>query len=244
MIPLFKSDYSIGRSILKLKASSDEEESSDGIFDIVKEAGLKEVFLVEDSMIGFLNAAKLSESLGVQLIFGYRFTIHSDVEIPASRHKLIIFAKNGQGCKDLYKLYTAFNSVKDRVIDYPLLHANLTDNLLLVNPFYDSFLFYNSLYLGNCIPDFRGIKPLFFVENNDLPFDNLLRKTVEAYADKNDIVETKSIFYKHRSDAEALQTYKIICNRSFGKTKTLSAPNLNHFGSREFCWESFLDNAR
>ena len=40
---------------------------------------------------------------------------------------------------------------------------------------------------------------------------------------------------------EALQTYKILCNRNFGKAASLSSPNLNHFGSQEFCFESYLE---
>jgi len=53
--------------------------------------------------------------------------------------------------------------------------------------------------------------------------------------------DVKSIFYKKREDVEALQTYKILCNRNFGRAATLSSPNLNHFGSQEFCFESYLE---
>lgn len=244
MIPLFKSHYSIGRSILTLNDSSEASEGPDGIFSIAKEHGLKQIFLVEDSMIGFFNAFKKSVELDIQLIFGYRFSIFSNENLPESRHKLIVFAKNSQGCKDLYKLYTSFNSIKDQKINYDLLYSNLTDDLLLVVPFYDSFLFYNGLFLGNCIPDFKNVKPLFFIERNGLPFDSLLEEIVLAYAQPEDIFLTKSIYYKNRADAEALQTYKILCNRSFGKKNHLSNPNLDHFGSKEFCWESYLEHAR
>jgi len=57
--------------------------------------------------------------------------------------------------------------------------------------------------------------------------------------------QTKSIYYKDKKDYAALQTYKILCNRSFGKAASLSSPNLNHFGSDEFSFESYLEqNAR
>ena len=62
MLPLFKSHFSIGKSILKLSGG-------EGVFDIAKEAGLKKVFLVEDSLTGFLESAKLSEDTGIQLVF-------------------------------------------------------------------------------------------------------------------------------------------------------------------------------
>jgi len=49
----------------------------------------------------------------------------------------------------------------------------------------------------------------------------------------------QSIFYKHKSDCDAFQTYKILSDRKFGKQATLSCPNLEHFGSDEFCWEAY-----
>ena len=67
MIPLFKSHYSVGKSILTFSKDS-EEESADGIFSIAQEYGLDKIFLVEDSLIGFLEAYNISKSLGIQLI--------------------------------------------------------------------------------------------------------------------------------------------------------------------------------
>ncbi len=49
---------------------------------------------------------------------------------------------------------------------------------------------------------------------------------------------------ENKDDAEALQTYKILCNRNFGKAATLSSPRLNHFGSKEFCFESYLETKK
>jgi hypothetical protein len=51
----------------------------------------------------------------------------------------------------------------------------------------------------------------------------------------------QSIFYKYKSDCDAFQTYKILSDRKFGRQATLSCPNLNHFGSDEFCWEACLE---
>ena len=57
ILPIFKSHYSLGRSILTLDIPKDgDEESSDSIFDIAQEESLNEVFLVEDSITGFLEA--------------------------------------------------------------------------------------------------------------------------------------------------------------------------------------------
>ena len=60
IIPLFKSHYSIGKSILTLSDES-EDEGSDSIFDIYTEAKLEDklnnkIVIVEDSFMGFLQA--------------------------------------------------------------------------------------------------------------------------------------------------------------------------------------------
>ena len=70
----------------------------------------------------------------------------------------------------------------------------------------------------------------------------LFQKKVQEYAENNNLKtqHTKSIYYKNKKDVKALQTYKCITGRSFGN-KTLSKPNLDHFGSNEFCFESWKE---
>ena len=116
----------------------------------------------------------------------------------------------------------------------------------MIIPFYDSFIFNNNFHLRKCVPDFTEISPTFWVEENGLPFDHLLKEKVINFAGRNSkqIKKVKTILYKNREDVEALQTYKILCNRNFGRAATLSCPNLDHFGSNEFCFESYLENER
>lgn len=245
MIPLFKSTFSIGKSILTL--SDPEKDISDGpdsIFSIVEENNLKTLYLVEDTMIGFFNAVKKSKAMGVQLVFGYRFTCCNDPENPASFHKLVVFAKNDAGCKALNKFYSFVNTDCNGVIKIEDVVSRMTDNLLLAVPFYDSFIFNNHLFQGNCMPDFKDLKLVFFVEQNNLPFDSLIEKEVRKYAgDKHEVELSKSIYYRHKDDIEAFQTYKIVCGRFAGRQSTLSSPNLSHCGSDEFCWESYMEKA-
>lgn len=244
MLPLFKSHFSIGKSILTLDHPDKVvEDGPDSIFSIAVENGLKELYLVEDNMTGFFEAFRKCQELGIQLVFGYRFTCCTCLENQDSCHKLIAFAKNDQGCKDLNKLYSFINTQSDGKISNDSLFDLWTDNLVMAIPFYDSFIFNNQLYLGNCIPEFKKIKPIFFIEDNGLPFDAMIASEVQQYAANMKCRTTlsKSIYYRHKADCEAFQSYKILCNRSFGKQATISSPNLNHFGSDEFCWESFLD---
>jgi DNA polymerase III alpha subunit len=244
MIPLFKSTYSIGKSILTLKSpDQSRDDGSDSIFSIAQEESLDTLYLVEDSMIGFFDAFKKSKEFGIKLIFGYRFTCCTDPTFVDSYHKLIAFALNDQGCKDLNRFYSFINTDSDGVISNDDLIRLWTDNMLLAVPFYDSFIFKNHLSLSNCTPDFKSIKPVYFIEDNNLPFDSMIEKAVRDYASLTNckVERSKSIYYRYKSDCEALQTYKVICSRTFGRQATLSSPNLNHFGSDEFCWESFKE---
>jgi DNA polymerase III alpha subunit len=248
MIPLFKSHFSIGKSILTLKDPlEDKKGGPDSIFSIAKENKLKELVLVEDSLTGFLQAKKNAEKLKVKLIFGLRIDMREDASINPkeepvdSSHKIIIFAKDSKGCKLLNIIYSEGFTKNHNCVDEKILKKHWNEkHLALAIPFYDSFIFNNSIKFSNCTPNFSFCEPTFFIENNGLPFDNFIQRKVKEYK-SNNIQLTKSIYYKNKKDAAALQTYKCITGRTFGN-KTLSKPNLDHFGSNEFCFESWKEN--
>ncbi|MDO7613404.1 MAG: hypothetical protein MUQ75_04130, partial [Crocinitomicaceae bacterium] len=82
MLPLFKSHYSIGKSILTLDEPSETLDIDDGatsIFSLCQSKDLKEVCLVEDSPAGFLQARKASMSHDIHLVFGLRLKTQSTV---------------------------------------------------------------------------------------------------------------------------------------------------------------------
>ena len=250
MIPLFKSHFSIGKSILTLE---DPEKTtpggSDSIFSLLQEKNLDRLVLVEDCPTGFLQAKKMCEKLNIQLIFGLRFDVCQNLnEVPEKKttrdgHKLIIFAKNDTGCKLLNKIYTtAFTQGSGRM-DFPHLKGFWdNDALQLAVPFYDSFIFENLMSYNACIPEFGFTTPTFFIEENNLPFDSLIKTHVLEYCEQNNYPTqaVKSIYYNKREDFEAFQTYKCICSRSYtGRNATLSKPQLDHCGSNEFSLESW-----
>jgi len=149
LVPIFKSHYSLGRSILTLKPPKDtpETDSADSVFDICDEAGIKELFLVDDNMAGFLEAYTNAESLNIKLIFGLRLTFcldHSNKseEGRANSYKNIIFAKNANGYKQLIKIYTLAAQqgfYYEPRIDFNSLKPLWSNDLILTVPFYDSF---------------------------------------------------------------------------------------------------------
>ena len=209
----------------------------------------KEIYLVEDSLIGFLQANKISNDLGIQLIFGLRLSVTHKIssnkqENKLCTHKVIVFAKNDEGCKLLNKIYSkAFSDHDGVILSKDLKSLWSEDNLLLSIPFYDSFIFMNTLYFCTCVPDFSFASPTFFIEDNLLPFDFIIKEKVLEYCEKynHQHILTKSIYYKDRSDFEAFQTYKCICQRK-SRQRTLNVPNIDHFGSAEFCMQSYLEH--
>ena len=111
VVPLFKSHYSLGKSILTLKGEDLGENYPKSVFSLANEGNLEEVPLAEDNMSGFLEAYTNSKELKVKLIFGLRMTICQDMneksEEELSRSsKVIIFAKNSDGYKKLIKIYS------------------------------------------------------------------------------------------------------------------------------------------
>ena len=247
MIPMFKTDCSIGRSILTLKDPSDASDTADSIFSIAEEHGLDRIVLVEDSLVGFLDAYFKCKKYGIKLVFGLRLEIcnHLEDENPLNKHKIIIFSKNNDGCTLLNRIYSDAHAKGDGCIPMKNLREHWDEKKLKLSiPFYDSFIFNNALTFNTCVPDFSFASPTFFYENNDLPFDGHLYNLVSKYCldNKYKMHETKSIYYKHREDFEAYQTYKIICGRGgFGRQRTLDVPNLDHMGSKEFCFDSYLE---
>ncbi len=237
MIPIFSSHYSFGKSILTLELPSKcNPNGSRSIFSIAEEENLKEIFLLENSMTGFPQAVKNSEELGIQLIFGVQLFFEGG-------HKINVFARNSEGCKLLNKIYSETYSTEDSKCNDKILSYHWSeDNLLLAIPFYDSFLHQNLTTFDACTPNLLPFRPTFFTQTNHLPFDFLIRDAAEQYARNNNLEtqEVKSILYENKDDVDALQTYKCICSRKFGK-RSLSKPNLDHFGSNEFCMESLKE---
>lgn len=243
MIPLFKSDFSIGKSILRIDQDSYENGNPNNIFNILKENNLSQLFLVEDSMCGFLEARKNSINLGIDFIFGLRISLCEDEDCEVF-HKVIIFSKNSNGCKLLNKISTYINLENNGVIKLNDLKDFWDSQCLsLFIPFYDSFIYQNIMSFSSVFVDLSFFNPIFLIESNDLPFDNLIKDSVLKYCNNNsfNLMNCKSVFYKNYNDFEAYQSYKCICNRNFSsKSVSLESPNLEHCSSNKFCFEDYI----
>jgi len=246
-VPLFKSHYSLGKSILTLaKAGSSEEDEPSSVIDIAKKLNLENLHVVDDSISGFLEAYKSCEDAKLNLRFGLRLTVCDDIdnktaESRAKEHKVIVFITNTDGYYDLIKISSLAST--QGFYYYPRIDCKkLKDlwnekNLALCIPFYDSYVFKNSLTYSICVPDFSFCNPTYFVEDNNLPFDEILKfKIEEITTDKLLAVKTQSIYYENKEDFLAYLTFRCISERT-----TLNKPNLDHCSSNEFSAESFKE---
>jgi DNA polymerase III alpha subunit len=252
VIPLFKSQYSIGKSILTLqKAGESIKDGPDSIIDICLDNKLDSFFLIDDGMSGFLEGYVNSKESKVKMIFGLRLTICEDMETKNEESlnsccKYIIIAKNTQGYKRLIKIYS--KAATDGFYYVPRIDfKNLSEfwddkDLQLVVPFYDSFIHRNYLEDSLCPPPPTKFKIDFIKEDNNLPFDDILSEKIDSYIKKTksskgfNIIKGQSIFYKNKRDFKAYLTFRAINERT-----TLGKPNLEHMASDEFCFESWME---
>lgn len=243
MIPIFKSHFSLNSSLLTLEPAEEIKDNSPiSIFSIAKKHGLKDVYIADKSMSGFLQAVSGSHKSGVNLRYGVELTVVANQEQKdeasfKTEHTIIVWLLNSEGYPDLCKLVTCANTggfYYEPRIDESMLAEYLTDNLAVSVPFYGSFIANNLLKFSTCIFNYERFKPVFFNESSSLPFDTLIQTKLDTL--DVELQKVKSVYYYRKSDFQAFMTAKCI-----GKRTSLDKPNLDHFSSDEFSFESYLE---
>jgi DNA polymerase III subunit alpha len=248
VLPLFKSHYSLGKSILTLEEPVDKKGKpvENSIFHLLKTNNLDTLVLVEDNVSGLLQASKVADESKIKLVFGVRITVVEDMlekgeEALKKIAKYIVFVKNPAGYKRLIKIWSS--AAKEGFyyeprIDFKTLQSLWDDkNLMLAIPFYDSFLYLNSYESHIHVPNFNFTKPVILSEDNNMPFDDMLAEKVQKFAKDNklDLIPAQSIFYNEHKDYLAYITFRCIHNRT-----TIEKPELQHMASNEFCFEKWI----
>jgi DNA polymerase III alpha subunit len=241
IIPLFKSDFSIGKSILTFDPPESDvyPDGPKSIFSIQKENSISDLFVLEDNFYSFYSCYKYCLDNKTNLIYGINMFFSEDPS-DKLKSKISFFIKNKDGYADLIKLNTKY--INNGFVSKDILDNFYTDNLIMCIPFYDSFIHINSIKFGKFSDFLLKFNPIFFIENNNIPFDSIIKKHVEEIAsDKYKVQKTKTICYYKKTDIDAFLTYKCICNRDFSK-RSINNPNFQHFSSNEFCWESYQES--
>lgn len=257
VIPIFTSDASLGKSILTTDDAKDiKEDAPISIFSIAKAHNLDKIYIVDNSMVSFMPSYKQANKLGKQLIFGMKFIINSNPSDKSEKStysdsNVIVWIKNSAGYQDLIRLYSVINGTPENYFwdrfnskvlyrgAWDVLQRFVTDNLVLTIPFYDSFLYKNLLTYGAIsVPEFGKLKPSFILEDHNLPFDALLRKSVNHYCQEHNYTcfEGHSIYYYKKADVRAFQMLKCISGRT-----SFEMPNMEYFCQDTFSFESYLE---
>jgi DNA polymerase-3 subunit alpha len=244
-VPLWTSHYS-GRSILTLDKESPEI-GPRSILDICKKNDIKDVYLVESVMTGFLEAYTHCKELDLNLRFGLKLIITDDAstkeESLKNESKIILFIKNSKGYKDLIKVWAWANENGFYYvprIDWKNFNNLITNNLIVAFPFYDSFVAKNTMTFSEIIPSLSGRHHTFFVEDNDMPFDQIIKEALEFYCSADHgctLTPSQSIYYENPESFKAYQTFRCILNKS-----KLSKPELNYMSSNTFNFERWKEN--
>lgn len=246
-IPLFTSHYSIGCSCLSLdKPDEVEENGPQSIIKLCVDNKIEKLYLVENTLSGFIKAYKNSKDNDLKLRFGLKMVVCNDMnekspESLKTEHKVIVMASNSAGYKRLRKIYSEASThgfyYRPRIDSDTLKKFWDKKDLMLVHPFYYSFLHRNHLYFANCQPNYNFADNFFFVEKNDLPFNYLIENAIKKFTNgKAEIIPTQTIYYTKPEDFKTYIVYKSIHNR-----ETLDKPNMDHFASAEFNLEHWKE---
>lgn len=243
MIPIFKSHFSLNSSLLTLEPAEDiKDNAPNSVFSIAKQHGLKDVYLADTSMSGFLQAFSGAKKSELNLRYGVELTmvsnqVQKDEESCKTEHTVIVWLLNSEGYADLCKLVTCANVdgfYYQPRIDEANLSKLLTPNLAVSIPFYGSFLANNLLKFATCIFNYEKFDPVFFYEKSNLPFDHIIQNQIEKLKVNSQFMKT--VYYYRKSDFPAFMTAKCI-----GRRSTWDVPKLEHFSSDDFSFETFLE---
>jgi DNA polymerase III alpha subunit len=248
VLPLFKSHYSVGKSILTLEKPTGKDNNYPiSIFDLIINNKLTVLPLVDDSISGLFQASKIADENKIKLVFGLRITITDNAEEKnedslKKEAKYIILSKNAKGYQDLVKISSFASEVGfyyQPRIDFKNLSRLWNEkNLKLLVPFYDSFLYLNSFESHIHVPVLNFTSPSFILENNSLPMDNYLESKVVNFIKQNkgSVIKAQSIYYKSPEDFISYLAFRCAHDRT-----TIEKPELNHMGSDEFNFDRWLE---
>ena len=230
MIPLFKSTFSIGRSLLRVE----------DLVDIAQSGNVKKIILVEDNFYGFRVINKAFLNTDTPMVFGVKLPVAQSNFYLEKPSKLIFFPKNNKGVVMARKLYTKCYTSEGECLLLDDLQEGELDDISIGVPFYDSYVFNNIFHFGMCELFLDKYDHFYIEESNNHPFDFQISAALKKLGVKTE--KAKSIYYRDKEDFEAFQMYKAICSRKQGRVPTYSNPRLNDFCSDEFSYESFLEN--
>lgn len=251
-IPIFSTDGSMGKSILTADAASSVEEYPVSVFSIAKTYNLKSLFVRDNHFINFISLYKNAKKIGIPLRYGIKFPIFNTPDENGDKYEslsyITIFMLNSDGYYDLIKIYSQAFSEKDfRGLRWENLGDIKSKNILISFDFYNSFIYFNSFENKKVIPLIpKNIPVRFEISSCGLPFDDLILKRVKRFCEENNYqtINTHPIFYFKKEDFIACLNYRLCGQREHKKTDAFNKPEMEHFSSNEFSFETFYERTQ
>lgn len=243
--PIFSTALgSVGKSLLTTNFNGDLDETSPiGIFDIAKKHKLNSVYVLDNSMSSFIQVYENAEKSNIDFRFGIKMLLSHDKEDP-KKHlgKYNVFIKNTKGYEELINLtsFGAIKNAKDKTNEITqfddVKDLMESDNLIVMIPFYDSFLFNNYFYCGKSFPSLSKIKPFFCIENHETIYDYTFKDIVLSYCKSEGMksIDTHQIYYYKNKH---IKPYLLL--RAINKRGNWQRPELSHFSSDKFSFEHY-----
>ena len=231
MTPIFRTHFSIGKSLLTPKK----------IKELAEQQNLTEVYVCDDNMSGFRSLIKEFKDSDMTLCLGLKLPYAEAKDGDIS--DVCIFAKDDDGYKELIQLMSfvgknGYLNADD--VDFFSLVKN--EHLFCAYPFYSSFLAKSIKSWGYFVT--FGDLQNFFVESNKHPFDFVIGKAIDKYSSDKTIIPVKTILYEKEEHFKSFQMYQANCNRKGGKKPSYHNPNLEHCCSPMFSMDDFLTSKK
>ena len=248
-IVYFSSHHSIGKATLTFEKSSTPR-GLVSILDIAKKHNIERPLVIDSDISGFWQLFKNAKDAGQGYSYGCKIWACEDEadESGETDSRVSLVFKNDQAYYDFVKIYSRASTVGykkgRRRISWRALQDLWTDNFHLCIPFYNSFLARNNLvYNSRAVPSFGKMRPIFFLESHDLPFDGIIRDAVLKYTQENkyDTMAAHQVYYYKNEDVKSLTVLKCITNRRMEGGATLERPELPHFSSDKFSFQSWCE---
>ncbi len=256
ILPLFGSHYSLSAQggILTLQESGKAKPGAAlSVFDCAKQAGLKDVVVIDDRIDGLVQGFKVAQKEKVKLCFGIKMVVCADAEDKSdaslsTESKIVVFCRNGEAnAEGIPKGYSKLVSIWNRAsikghyyqcrTSWQWLKEQWSDDLMLGLPFFSSFLARNTLSFNRVVPDLPAQPWVFREVESELPFARLIDSAIDRYAKDNpcQVVPSKTIYYAKKADFLPYQVLRCIGNRS-----SWDSPSIDHLGSDAFSFEDYL----
>lgn len=254
VLPIFKSHYSLGKSLLTLEEPGKTKPGNPvSVFDLAMQANLKEIFLCENRIDGFLQAYKVASKVGVKLCYGLKLTVCANmgdktVESRLTESKIVILFHNTQSYFEAIRIWNRAwgheGSFTHRGItygrtDWKTLKEFWTENLGLALPYFSSFIARNTLSFSRIVPELPVGNPWIFREmGSELPFAPLIDSAIDRYTGgvSDMILPSKTILYPDPSWFKSYVTF-----RSIHGKKSFDAPDEDHLFSDRFNFQAWKE---